>query len=170
MTIKRKLQAGFGIMIGLSVVLAVVDLIGLARERAGKRNTARSFQVMRQTSILQDQLSQNQIHLNNYLLSGDSSEADKVISGVTQLNEAIQRTEAEATELERTPLERLNEAEHDWNDHFARPLIDKRKQVDSGNGTVAELQIFYLQLNPTDWLKKLKDPVDQIMAATQSGL
>jgi methyl-accepting chemotaxis protein len=166
MTIRRKLQIGFGIMIGLSFVLAMVNLFALAREHAGKRNTERSFQLMRQTSTLQYQLSQNQIHLNNYLLSGDSSEADKVIAGVSQLDDAIHRTEANATDEERTPLERLNDAEHDWSDHFARPLIDKRKQVDSGNGTVAELQIFYLQLNPTDWLRKVKDPVDQTMAAT----
>ena len=62
-----------------------------------------------------------------------------------------------------------------WNDQavyidLSRPLIEKRRHVDSGNGTVAELQIFYLQLNPGDWLKKVKDPIDQTMAATETDL
>jgi len=31
------------------------------------------------------------------------------------------------------------------------PLIDKRKDVDSGNATVAELQIYYLQKDASSW-------------------
>ena len=167
MTIKKKLYFGFTSMVALVVFVALVNLLALSRERTAKKDTQRSFQVLRETSALQYQLSQNQIHLNNYLLSGDSSEADKVLSGVAQLDEEIHRTEENATALERTPLERLNEAEHYWSDHFARPLIDKRRQVDSGNSTVAELQIFYLQQNPTDWLKKVKDPIDQTTSAIE---
>ena len=168
MTIAKKLYWSFGAMVGLVFVLTIVNLITLEREGVAKKNTELTFQVLRDTSALQYQLSQNQIHLNNYLLSGDSSEADRVVSGVMALDESIHRTEINATSAERMPLERLNEAEHEWSEHFARPLIDKRKQVDSGNSTVAELQIFYLQQNPTDWLKKVKDPVDQTVAATEA--
>ena len=170
MTIAKKLYLGFGGMIVLALILSGVGLFGLWREGAAKRKTNRSFQVLRDTSTLQYLLSENQIHLNNYLLSGDSSEADKVLNGVTQLDEAIHRTEVKATTEEQIPLEKLNEAVHDWTEHFARPLIEKRRQVDSGNGTVAELQIFYLQLNPGDWIKKVKDPIDQTIAATEQDL
>ncbi|PYY05389.1 MAG: hypothetical protein DMG64_03105 [Acidobacteria bacterium] len=170
MTIAKKLYWGFGGMIALALILALVNQFALWREQAAKRKTDRSFRLLRDTSTLQYLLSQNQIHLNNYLLSGDSGEAEKVLSGVTQLDEAIHRTEAKATAEEQIPLEKLNEAEHDWAEHFARPLIEKRRHVDSGNGTVAELQIFYLQLNPGDWLKKVKDPIDQTMAATETDL
>src|SRR5215472_17388052 len=170
MTIAKKLYLGFGGMIVLALILSAVSLFGLWREGAAKRKTNRSFQVLRDTSALQYLMSQNQIHLNNYLLSGDPSEADTVLTGVAQLDEAIHRTEAKATAEEQVPLEKLNEAEHDWTEHFARPLIDKRKQVDSGNGTVAELQIFYLQQNPGDWLKKVKEPIDQTIAATEMDL
>jgi len=92
MTIAKKLYWGFGGMIGLVLILASVSQFGLWREQAAKRKTNRSFQVLRDTSALQYLLSQNQIHLNNYLLSGDSSEADKVLNGVIQLDEAIRRT------------------------------------------------------------------------------
>ena len=170
MTIAKKLYLGFGGMIVLALVLSSVGLFGLWREGAAKRKTNRSFQVLRDTSTLQYLLSENQIHLNNYLLSGDSSEAEKVLNGVSQLDEAIHRTEVKATTEEQIPLEKLNEAVHDWTEHFARPLIEKRRQVDSGNGTVAELQIFYLQLNPGDWIKKVKEPIDQTISATEQDL
>src|SRR5689334_9526066 len=170
MTIAKKLYWGFGGMIALALVLSLVSQFGLWREQAAKRKTNRSFQVLRDTSTLQYLLSENQIHLNNYLLSGDASESDRVLTGVTQLDEAIHRTEAKASVEEQIPLEKLNEAVHDWTEHFARPLIDKRRQVDSGNGTVAELQIFYLQLNPGEWMKKIKEPIDQTIAATEAEL
>jgi len=170
MTIARKLYSGFGGMIGLVFLLALVNLGALEREHTARKNNERTFQVLRETSALQYLLSQNQIHLNNYLLSGDSSEADKVISGVSQLNDSIRHIEENATAEEKAPLDQLNEAEHDWDRNFSRPLIDKRKQVDAGNSTVAELQIFYLQQNPADWMNKVKIPVDQTMAATDQVL
>ncbi len=170
MTIAKKLRVGFGIMIGFVFVLGLFNVGALVREHSAKKHTQRSFQVLRDTSALQYQVSQNQIHLDNYLLSGDPAEADKVVSGASQLDEAIHETKAKATEEERAPLDRLNEAEHEWLERFARPLMEKRKQVDSGNSTVAELQIFYLQQNPSDWLKSVKDPVDQTMTATEQVL
>jgi methyl-accepting chemotaxis protein len=157
-------------MIALVVMLGLANLGALLREHAAKKNTNRSFQLLRETSSLQYQLSQNQIHLNNYLLSGDASEAEKVLNGAYQVDDAIHHTEANATVEERVPLDRLNEAEHDWLERFALPLIQKRKQVDAGNATVADLQIFYLQQNPADWLKNVKDPIDQTMAATEEVL
>src|SRR5258708_430664 len=119
---------------------------------------------------MQYQLSQNQIHLNNYLLSGDTSEAEKVLAGVAVRDSAIHMLREAATPEERAALARLNQVDHDWEHNFARPLIEKRKEVDAGNATVAELQIFYLQQNPGDWITKVKDPVDETMAATESVL
>jgi methyl-accepting chemotaxis protein len=170
MTIAKKLRVGFGIMTGLVFVLGLFNVGALIREHSAKKHTQRSFQLLRDSSALQYQLSQNQIHLDNYLLSGDPAEAEKVVNGASHLDEAIHETKARATDEEKVPLDRLNEAEHEWLERFARPLIDKRKQVDSGNSTVAELQIFYLQQNPSDWLKSVKDPVDQTMAATEQVL
>src|SRR3954453_17197289 len=108
MTIAKKLYWGFGGMIALVVMLGMANLGALLREHGAKKNTNRSFQLLRDTSALQYQLSQNQIHLNNYLLSGDPTEAEKVVSGVSQLDEAIHSTETKATAEERLPLERLN--------------------------------------------------------------
>ncbi|MBV9144640.1 MAG: HAMP domain-containing protein, partial [Acidobacteria bacterium] len=166
MTIAKKLYYGCGAMVLIVFLLALINIGALERERAAKKSAGRSFQLLRDTSALQYALSENQIHLNNYLLSGDSSEADKVLTGVTNVEEGIHRTEINATLEEKMALERLEDAEHEWNDHFARPLIEKRRQVDAGNATVADLQIFYLQQTPADWLKKVRDPIDETMTAT----
>src|SRR5690348_18486943 len=110
MSIAKKLRYGFGSMIVLVFLLGLFNVGALIREHSAKKHTQRSFQLLRDTSALEYELSQNQIHLDNYLLSGDPAEAEKVVSGASQLDEAIHETKAQATEEEKVPLDRLNEA------------------------------------------------------------
>src|SRR6202020_3113125 len=64
------------------------------------------------------------------------------------------------SEQERTALTRVQQLEQSWSKEFAQPLIDKRKDVDSGNATVAELQIYYLQKDASSWVKSSTDALD----------
>ena len=54
----------------------------------------------------------------------------------------------------------MQQLEQAWGKEFAQPLIDKRKDVDSGNATVAELQIYYLQKDASSWVKNSTDALD----------
>ena len=42
-------------------------------------------------------------------------------------------------------LDQLADAEREWGRTFAAPLMEKRRQVDTGSATVAELQIAYFR-------------------------
>jgi methyl-accepting chemotaxis protein len=50
--------------------------------------------------------------------------------------------------------------EQAWGKEFAQPLIEKRKDVDSGNATVAELQIYYLQKDASSWVKNSTESLE----------
>ena len=52
--------------------------------------------------------------------------------------------------------------EQTWGTDFANPLVDKRRAVDGGNATVAELQIFYLQKDPNSWVSHSSDVLDDV--------
>ena len=54
----------------------------------------------------------------------------------------------------------MQTSEQNWARDFATPLMDKRKDVDSGNATVAELQIFYLQKDASSWVKAATDSLE----------
>ena len=60
----------------------------------------------------------------------------------------------------KTALGKVQQLEQAWGKEFAQPLIDKRKDVDSGNATVAELQIYYLQKDASSWVKNSTDALD----------
>jgi methyl-accepting chemotaxis protein len=57
-------------------------------------------------------------------------------------------------------LAKVQQLEQSWGKEFAQPLIEKRKDVDSGNATVAELQIYYLQKDASSWVKNSTDSLD----------
>jgi methyl-accepting chemotaxis protein len=104
---------------------------------------------------------QNRLYLTNYLLSGDSRESDHVNEGLHNLVDRMQSTMAIATsEQQRSALVKVQQTEQNWARDFAEPLMQKRKEVDQGNSTVAELQIFYLQKDASSWVKSSTEYLD----------
>jgi methyl-accepting chemotaxis protein len=109
------------------------------------------------------QIMQNRLYLSNYLLSGDSREVEHMNEGVRQLREYLQSSEKFATsDKQRADMQGVQKNEEDWLAQFAQPMLQKRKQVDSGNATVADLQIYYLQKDPTSWVKTSTDLLDAV--------
>src|SRR5260370_21319166 len=104
----------------------------------------------------------NRLNLNNFLLSGDPRDEDKVTHGLIDITDIIRRGESQAgSDLLRTALIQVASTEASWADNFAKPLLAKRHQVDSGDATVSDLQIFYLQKDPASWLTKSSSVLDQ---------
>src|SRR5258708_22008700 len=63
---------------------------------------------------------------------------------------------------QRSSLEKVQGLEQAWGNEFARPLVEKRRAVDGGNATVAELQIFYLQKDPNSWVSRSSEVLDDV--------
>src|SRR6201997_1783710 len=154
MTIGKKLYVNFGIILTMVVVLFLVNWSAVRRERATK-------DLADTTNAVRFQMMQNRLYLSNYLLSGDTREVDRMNDGLRTLNEKLERAKALAeSEQEKTALEKVQQLEQNWAKEFAQPLVDKRKDVDSGNATVAELQIFYLQKDASSWVKNSMEYLD----------
>src|SRR5713101_10117762 len=161
MTIGKKLYVNFGIILTMVVVLFLVNLVAVQREHAAKAAAAASLQLTDATNAVRFQMMQNRLYLSNYLLSGDTREVDRMNDGMRALNSKLEEGKSLAnSEQERTALEKVLQLEQTWGKEFAQPLIDKRKDVDSGNATVAELQIFYLQKDAASWVKNSTEALD----------
>jgi methyl-accepting chemotaxis protein len=161
MTIGKKLYVNFGIILTMVVVLFLVNLLAVQREHAAKAAAASSLELADATNAVRFQMMQNRLFLSNYLLSGDTREVDRMNDGVRTLNERLDQGKNLAnSDQEKTALGRVQQLEQAWGKEFAQPLIDKRKDVDSGNATVAELQIYYLQKDASSWVKNSTDALD----------
>ncbi len=161
MTIGKKLYLSFGFILGMVLLLFFVNYLAVSREHAAKDAAAASLKITDTTNAVRFQMMQNRLYLSNYLLSGDTREVDRMNDGLRTLNEKLEEGKTLAnSDLVKTDLGRVQQLEQSWGKEFAQPLIDKRKDVDSGNATVAELQIYYLQKDASSWVKNSTDALD----------
>jgi methyl-accepting chemotaxis protein len=161
MTIGKKLYFNFGIILIMVVVLFVVNYLAVQREHAAKDAAQASTTLAETINAAHSQMMQNRLYLSNYLLSGDTREVDHMNEGLRSLNEKLEQGKSLASsEQVRNSFSKVEQLEQAWGKDFAQPLIEKRKDVDSGNATVAELQIYYLQKDASSWVKNSSDALD----------
>jgi len=162
MSIGKKLYAGFGLVLAILVGLFLVNSVAGLRQRNARADSAASLKSVQTIQTVRLQIMQNRLSLDNFLLSGDPRDEEKVNKGITELNDTLKQGEAQlSADTLRTALIQVESTEASWADNFAKPLLAKRHQVDSGDSTVSDLQIFYLQKDPTSWLTKSSAVLDQ---------
>ena len=163
MNIGKKLYLNFGIVLAAVLVLLAVNLIAVRREHETKAAAQRSIEMAEATSAVRFEMMQNRLHLQNYLLSGDTRDVEKMTDGVRLLGDSLHRAQDLVnSDQQRGSLEKVQQLEHNWSNEFSAPLVEKRRQVDSGNATVAELQIFYLQKDPNSWVARSSAVLDEV--------
>jgi methyl-accepting chemotaxis protein len=162
MTISKKLYLGFGSILMILFALFLVNMFAGFRERSARGDATIAAESVRTIEAVRNQIMLNRLNMNNFLLSGDPRDEEKVNKGLTDITDLFKRGEASAkNEALRTALIQVESTESSWADNFAKPLLAKRHQVDSGDATVSDLQIFYLQKDPASWLTKSSVVLDQ---------
>ena len=162
MTIGKKLYAGFGLILVILAILFLVNIFTGYLEKSARNSASMALDSVRTVESVRYQIMLNRLNMNNFLLSGDPRDEDKVNKGLVDMSDLIKRGEAQANnDAVHTALIQVESTEASWADNFAKPLIAKRHQVDSGDATVSDLQIFYLQKDPSSWLAKSSSVLDQ---------
>ena len=162
MTIGKKLYMGFGAILAILLALFAVNIIAGFKERSARSDANTALESVRIVESVRYQIMLNRLNINSFLLSGDPRDEERVNKGLNDITDAIKRGESQAAgEAIRTALLQVEGTEASWADNFAKPLLAKRHQVDAGDATVSDLQIFYLQKDPASWLNKSSVVLDQ---------
>src|SRR3954469_4846515 len=162
MSIGKKLYYGFGALITMMALLFLVSLAARWKDKSARENTG-------EIGDIRSLVTQNNLALNSYLLTGSPDEVKKIADGDSRLLARLDQFKDKVNTGQHNALDKLQTAERDWMTNFANPVIEKRKQVDGGNATVAELQIFYLQQDPGTWLETLNTPLDQVQKSINAS-
>ena len=153
MTLRRKLYLGFGSISAILIVLFAINTMVGVRERSASRQASRALEWAQALEAVQLSLMQNRLYLENYLLTGDTRQQDKLTQGMGALEELLKKSKAEVVdEGSRNILNRIETNEQNWKENFAIPLTSQRRRVDAGNATASDLQIAYAQKDPTSWV------------------
>src|SRR6185312_14827596 len=170
-TISGKLYAGFGAILCIVIVCFVADIWAVWHARNTGETYRQAIDMERQRAEMDLAIRDNGLHLRNFLLNGDTRESEALFTGMADVDQLIDKTEKTTSYLTAQDLERSKELLHDvrgiekdWAANFAAPLVEKRRQVDAGSSTMAELSIDYLQHNPGSEQKREEEPLHQLDA------
>src|SRR5215467_16086063 len=168
MSIRKKLYWGFGSILIIVFALFLANMFAVVHERSAKNLADSVIELVQAKSKLDQVRMQNQLRLRNFLLSGDSGESKALIDAETELTNLIEVAKDKVSALgvsaahARDLLDQVSKVEQSWLSDFASPLMEKRRRVDNGSSTVAELQIAYLQAEPQSWLDKEIVPLNDL--------
>ncbi|HTR47711.1 MAG TPA: methyl-accepting chemotaxis protein [Verrucomicrobiae bacterium] len=171
MTIGKKLYLGFGAILAIILFLFVINMFTVVRQYTARDAVKSTFNDVQTIENIRDRTLQNRLSLGNYLLSGDLRDEEKTTKGISDLQELLRQGEAGASDSNlRTALSQVADNEHGWATDFAKEMIAKRHQVDAGDATVSDLQIFYLQRDPVSWTNKSLAILDQAYMSERRAL
>jgi methyl-accepting chemotaxis protein len=168
MMIGKKLYMGFGAILAIMLGLLVVNIFSVAHQFTTRDAVTATFNDEQAIQNIQYKISENSLNLANYLLSGDLRDEEKTNKGISDLQQLMKESEPKVTDQNlRTALSQVEDNEQQWAENFAKPMIAKRHQVDSGDATVSDLQIYYLQHDPASWINKSANILDQASQAVR---
>jgi len=170
MTIGKKLYMGFGAILAIMLFLMVINFFTVMHQYSARAAVTATLNDVQTIQKVQYDISENRLNLANYLLSGDLRDEDKTNKGISNLDQLLKDSESRVTDQNlRTSLSAVQDNEQQWADNFAKPMISKRHQVDSGDATVSDLQIYYLQHDPSSWINKSTGILDQASEAVRKA-
>ncbi len=170
MTIGKRLWAGFGAVLGVIVFLFLVNVFTVVRQYATRSAVAATLADVQTIESVRYKVLENRLSLGNYLLSGDLRDEEKTNKGINELGDLLKQGELKANDPNlRTALSQVDDNERGWAENFAKELIAKRHSVDSGDATVSDLQIFYLQHDPASWTSRSSTILDQANQAVRKA-
>src|SRR6202522_1202690 len=162
MTIGKKLYLGFGAVLAIMLVLFIINIFTVRREYIARSTVASTLSDVKAIETVRFQMMETRLYLGNYLLSGDVRDEDKTNKGANELSEILKDAESKVNDANlKTAFVQVDEGERSWLEDFAKPMIAKRHQVDAGDATVSDLQIYYLQHDPASWLSKSAAMLEQ---------
>ncbi len=162
MTIGKKLYWGFGAILAIMLFLLAINIVTVVRQYGTRSAVRDTLQDVETIEHVRYDMAANRLSLGNYLLSGDLRDEESTNKGIIDLEDLLRQgaTSVHDSSL-RSALSQVDGNERDWADNFARPMMAKRHQVDAGNATVSDLQIFYLQHDPASWIRKSTALLDE---------
>src|SRR6266436_3833240 len=96
MTIGKKLYAGFGLILATLSVLFIVNIFAGWRESSARKDASLALDSVRTVESVRYQIMLNRLNMNNFLLSGDPRDEEKVNKGLQDVNEIMKRGESQA--------------------------------------------------------------------------
>ena len=121
MTIGKRLMLGFGSVVGALLLLFIVNVAAGWRESSARNDAKAALENKDTIAKVQLQVMVNRHNLDNFLLSGDPRDEEKVNRGIADLSDAIKHGQEKTTnQTVKDRLSQVEGSEISWADNFAK--------------------------------------------------
>ncbi|PYX88523.1 MAG: hypothetical protein DMG67_17000 [Acidobacteria bacterium] len=171
MTITKKLYLGFGIVLGLVFLMYLIGTISSwsINQNRVQDQIKKSIDSTRFVRKLRLQMLRNRSSLGTYLLSGTAPDLNEFENGrrlfLAQAKEVI---DDPISDEQKVGVNAAVEAESNWYNNDALPLIKKRTDVGSRN--IEEFHTYFLGRQFSGWDEKASTALDQAEKASQDEI
>jgi hypothetical protein len=133
------------------------------------QNNAQTLVATKNQYAAVDQIRKNETLLHQYIYSGVPSDAAEFESGRRALLEIFQGNNRSKDDMD---AQKLSAAENDWYMKFAKPVMEKRFDMDHSrnNITLSQMQVYYLTLRAEGPQEKLHSAMDRYLTSASRDL
>ena len=151
MSIGKALYVNFGKILVLVLALFAINLIFLSREHGARNATNSASEVLLSCEQVRYQMFVNRMKLRDFVIDGKEVHVEELRSGMAKLSEDLKDAENKAiNSAQLEALKKVGDSEASWLQNFAEPLMEKRRQVTSGQANMASLHEFFSALTTAD--------------------
>src|SRR5690348_12517108 len=112
---------GFGSVVGALLLLFIVNVAAGCRESSARNDAKAALENKDTIAKVQLQVMVNRHNLDNFLLSGDPRDEEKVNRGIADLSDAIKHGQEKTTnQTVKDRLSQVEGSEISWADNFAK--------------------------------------------------
>ncbi len=163
MKIRNRLLLNFALLLALMLVGFLFSMVATYREHETKGALNNAYDVALAIENVRNQTIQNHLALSNFLITGASSELDRLNAGNLRIAELLRQAQAAASDPGlRAGLNRIEAMEREWYASIASRFVQEHTAVSSGKLTAMNLLDRYTETGPTAQLQRSNEVIDEV--------
>jgi methyl-accepting chemotaxis protein len=171
LSINARLIAAFSIVIAILVVLVSVAAISQNKQVEAQRSNVHTYAVIEQIDALSDALMNMETGARGFLLTGVDTFLEPFHTGRKDFDEHYaQADELTRDEHVKQKLKELRTAEQDWVTQAVEPAIGLRREVITGEATMADVVALEREARGKKGMDAMRAVVDEIQEIEQKLL
>ncbi|HEY5761474.1 MAG TPA: methyl-accepting chemotaxis protein [Steroidobacter sp.] len=171
LSINTRLMAAFSVVIAILVTLVSVAAISQNKQVEAQHNNVRTYAVIEQVDGLSDALINMETGARGFLLAGVDTFLDPFNQGRKEFDAHLaQAEEMTHDEHVREKLKELRAAEQDWLTKAIEPAISLRREVITGDATMADIVALEREARGKKGMDGMRAVVDDIQEIEQKLL
>ncbi|WP_129644521.1 methyl-accepting chemotaxis protein [Peristeroidobacter agariperforans] len=171
LSINTRLTVAFSVVVAILIALIGVATMSQNKQVEAQRSNIRTYDVIEQINGLSDALINMETGARGFLIAGVDSFLEPLNQGRREFDEHFESAQALARdERVKEKLEALRAAQQDWLTHAIEPAIGLRREVTTGDATMADIVALEREARGKKGMDAMRVMLDEIGHIQQSVL